>query len=78
MANQVSRNVSLTVELDAFVGQEVVSGRYQNASEVVRAALRLMADHQVRLIPRVRPSGAARTSKTPVPAEASDQKVVAS
>lgn len=56
MANQVSKNVSLTPELDAFIGAEVASGRYQNASEVVRAALRLMADHKVRLVPRKRPS----------------------
>ncbi len=52
MAKQVSRNVSLTAELEAFVGREVASGRFQNASEVVRAALRLMADHHVRLVPR--------------------------
>ncbi len=52
MANQVSRTVSLTAELDAFVGREVASGRFKNASEVVRAALRLMADHHVRLVPR--------------------------
>ncbi len=52
MANQVSRNVSLAAELDAFVGREVASGRFQNVGEVVRAALRLMADHHVRLVPR--------------------------
>ena len=55
MVNQVSRNVSLTAELEAFVGREVASGRFQNASEVVRAALRLMADHHVRLVPRAPP-----------------------
>ena len=35
-----TRNVNLTDELDRFVLQKVESGRYENASEVVRAALR--------------------------------------
>ena len=34
-----TRNVNLTDELDHFVLQKVESGRYENASEVVRAAL---------------------------------------
>ena len=35
-----TRNVNLTDELDRFVVAKVESGRYENASEVVRAALR--------------------------------------
>lgn len=35
-----TRNVNLTEELDRFVLLKVESGRYENASEVVRAALR--------------------------------------
>jgi len=35
-----TRNVNLTDELDHFVLSKVESGRYENASEVVRAALR--------------------------------------
>lgn len=35
-----TRNVNLTAELDRFVVKKVQSGRYENASEVVRAALR--------------------------------------
>lgn len=35
-----TRNVNLTDELDRFVHTRVESGRYENASEVVRAALR--------------------------------------
>ena len=42
--NQVSKNVSLTRELDAFIGAQVASRRDQNASMVVRATLRLLAD----------------------------------
>lgn len=35
-----TRNVNLTEELDRFVADKVASGRYANASEVMRAALR--------------------------------------
>ena len=35
-------NVSLTPELSGFVAAHVASGRYRSASEVVRAALRLL------------------------------------
>jgi antitoxin ParD1/3/4 len=37
-----TRNVNLTDKLDRFVLQRVKSGRYENASEVVRAALRIL------------------------------------
>jgi antitoxin ParD1/3/4 len=37
-----TRNVNLTDELDRFVLHKVNSGRYENASEVVRAALRTL------------------------------------
>ena len=37
-----TRNVNLTNELDKFVLENVESGRYENASEVVRAALRVL------------------------------------
>lgn len=37
-----TRNVNLTNELDTFVRAKVKSGRYQNASEVVCAALRTL------------------------------------
>jgi antitoxin ParD1/3/4 len=43
-----TRNVNLTDELDTFVLAKVESGRYENASEVVRAALRTLEreEHQ--------------------------------
>jgi antitoxin ParD1/3/4 len=37
-----TRNVNLTEELDHFVAKKVKSGRYENASEVVRAGLRTL------------------------------------
>lgn len=37
-----TRNVNLTEELDRFVASKVASGRYENASEVVRASLRAL------------------------------------
>jgi antitoxin ParD1/3/4 len=41
-----TRNVSLTPELEALVDSKVASGRYRSASEVVRAALRLLDERE--------------------------------
>jgi antitoxin ParD1/3/4 len=43
-----TRNVSLTPELEAFIDNTVASGRYRSASEVVRAALRLLHERERR------------------------------
>lgn len=37
-------NVSLTPQLEAIIRKQVASGRYNNASEVVREALRLLEE----------------------------------
>jgi antitoxin ParD1/3/4 len=37
-----TRNVNLTDELERFVATRIETGRYDNASEVVRAALRTL------------------------------------
>ena len=37
-----TRNVNLTAELDDFISDRVGTGLYANASEVMRAALRLL------------------------------------
>ena len=37
-----TRNVNLTDELDDFVNSRIKSGRYESASEVIRAALRTL------------------------------------
>jgi antitoxin ParD1/3/4 len=39
-------NVSLTPELEEFVAKLVEAGRYRSASEVVRAAIRLLQDRE--------------------------------
>lgn len=38
-------NVNLTPELEALIQRKVASGLYNNQSEVVREALRLLAEH---------------------------------
>jgi antitoxin ParD1/3/4 len=40
-----TRNVNLTGRYDQFVADQVSSGRFKNASEVVRAGLRLLEQH---------------------------------
>lgn len=40
MIKRAALNVSLTPELVTFIAEQVASGRYASASEVVRAALR--------------------------------------
>lgn len=37
-----TRNINLTEHWDHFVERQVASGRYSNASEIVRASLRLL------------------------------------
>lgn len=41
-----TQNVNLPGPMAAFIQQRVNSGRYQNASEVVRAALRLLEQRE--------------------------------
>ena len=48
MSTDQTRNVSLTAELNAFIRGQVASGHYQNASEVVRAGLRLLQRQEQR------------------------------
>jgi antitoxin ParD1/3/4 len=49
-------NVSMTDRLAGYVRKKVKSGRYNNASEVVREALRRMEDEDVRAIRLARPT----------------------
>lgn len=54
-----TRNVNLTDELDSFVLARVASGRYENASEVVRAALRFLEREEQKYEARLAALGAA-------------------
>lgn len=55
MVRRVAQNVSLTSELAAFIAERVALGRYNNASEVVRAALRSFERSE--MLPSYRPKG---------------------
>ena len=47
MAGRKTLTVSITPEQDAFVRDRLKSGRFSSASEVVRAALRLLERDEV-------------------------------
>lgn len=42
-------NISLTPQLENFVAERVATGDYNNASEVVREALRMLQQKELRL-----------------------------
>jgi antitoxin ParD1/3/4 len=46
MPAKSAMNVSLTPELTQFVSERVATGQYRTASEVVRAALRLLKQQE--------------------------------
>ena len=49
-------NISITPALAGYVKQKVKSGRYKNASEVVREALRMMEDQESRSLRLAEPT----------------------
>lgn len=55
-------NVSITDELATYVRRKVKSGRYNNASEVIRDALRRMEEEDARVIRLAGPTAEALLS----------------
>ena len=48
-----TRSVNLTDELDRFVSAKIESGRYENVSEVTRAALRTFEREEQKFDPKM-------------------------
>ena len=53
MSSTPTRSIALTNEFESYIRAKVASGDYANASEVVRAGLRLLIERDHRA-PRVR------------------------
>lgn len=51
MIGYMGKNTSFSLDehFSAFIEDEIASGRYRSASDVVRAALRLLEDRETRL-----------------------------
>ncbi len=57
MAAKYHRHVALTEPLSRFLDQQVGEGRYATASEVVRAALRLLMEREAMLTQEANKAG---------------------
>jgi len=53
-------NVAIGPHYEKFIQEQLASGRYSSASEVVRAGLRMLEEHQTGLEGWARTEGAAR------------------
>ena len=66
MAAKFSRHIALTRPLATFVENEVASGHYASASEMVRNALRLLKEKEAAKAAR-----SSKAAKPPKPGETS-------
>lgn len=68
----MARNTSITIgdHFSHFVSEQVRSGRYGSTSDVVRAGLRLLEEHEARI--RALNDGLAATLATPLDAAVSE------
>lgn len=65
-------NVSLTPYFEAMIREKVASGRYNNASEVVREALRLLEAEDRRKLERLQAMGAIRREQREIAPDGSE------
>jgi antitoxin ParD1/3/4 len=65
----VGKNTSFSLDehYSAFIDEEVASGRYRSASDVVRSALRLLEDRETRLRALRKALDAGERSGEPTP-----------
>ena len=47
--SSLKRSFVVGERFDTFIGEQVATGRFSNASEVVRAGLRMLEDYETRL-----------------------------
>jgi antitoxin ParD1/3/4 len=47
---QKNTSITLGTHFDTFIAQQVKTGRFSSASETVRAGLRLLEEHELKLI----------------------------
>lgn len=75
----MAKNTSITLgkHLESFISDQIAAGRYGNVSEVVRASLRLLEEHEQRVEALRRALMEGEASGTPDPMDISEIKRIA-
>ena len=65
----MSRNTSVTLgeHFEGFIAQQITAGRFESKSEVVRAAMRLLEEHEQKVVALRQALIEGETSGAPVP-----------